>query len=305
MWQDNNQKYNKLIWVCESRSSLKDTLLNSMGVSIRTMVSLKKGEYIKLNGKKALVKEEVKKGDILEVSFPDEESDYLAEKMTLEVHYEDDDLLVVEKPYDMVVHPTRNHLYGTMLNGLLYYFKEKDINSKVRFVNRLDRYTSGVLIVAKSRFSHSFMTSKNSLWEMDKEYLAIVEGRFEGKGTIRKHIAKTEDGIRREVREDGQLAITHYEVLAANDQASLVKIRLETGRTHQIRVHMAHLGHPLLGDELYGGDTSLIERQALHASKLGFFSPRKLEKQEIKIKLPDDIRELVDGLFDLSFDKID
>lgn len=305
MWQVDNQKYNKLSWICESEGTVKDTLLNKMGMSVRLMVSLKSGDGIRKNNKKASVKETVEKGDLIEACFPEEKNDYMPQKIDLTIHYEDDDLLVVEKPYDMVVHPTKTHYNDTMLNGILYYFKENNIHSKVRFVNRLDRYTSGVLLVAKNKFAHSFMSKNNGLWEMDKEYIAVVQGQMSGEGTIKGKIALAEDGIKREVRSDGQEAITHYRVIASSEKASLLSIQLETGRTHQIRVHMSHLGHPLLGDELYGGDTSAIARQALHATKLGFFSPRKEKKQEIKIMLPDDIRELIDRLFGLSFDKID
>ena len=305
MWQKNGQTYNKLCWICEEEASLKETMLNAMGISIRLMAALKKGDYVRLNGKKATVPEKVKPGDLVEITFPEESSDYLPQKMDLTIHYEDQDLLVIEKPYDLVVHPTRKHLEGTMLNGILYYFQNQGIKAKPRFINRLDRYTSGVLIVAKSQYAHSFMSDKNALWDMDKEYTAVVQGRMTGQGSIRKKIAKSEDGIKREVREDGQEAISHYKVIKSTEEASLVKIRLETGRTHQIRVHMASLGHPLFGDELYGGDLTLIRRQALHSTSLGFYSPRDKEKKNIKIMLPKDIRELVYRLFSLSFDEID
>lgn len=305
MWLANKQKYNELYWNAEGNASLKEILLNEIGISVRLMVALKKGDFVRVNGERATVSTAIKTNDQIEIKLPEETSEYMPQDIKIEIHYEDEDVLVVEKPYDMVVHPTRSHLYGTMLNGILYYFKQNKIHSKVRFVNRLDRYTSGVLIVAKNQFAHSYMSKGNALWELDKEYIAIAGGRLEGSGTVNKKIGKSEDGIKREVREDGQEAITHYQVIKSTSEASLVKIRLETGRTHQIRVHMASMGHPLLGDELYGGCTDKIQRQALHASKLGFYSPRKPEKQEIKIKLPEDIRELVQALFHMSLDEID
>lgn len=297
MWQERGQAYNKLCWIAEKEGKLKEIMLKEMGLSIRMIVALKKGDYIKVNGKSKWVKDQVQKGDLIEITLAAETSEYCPQDIPLEIHYEDMDLLVVEKPYDMVVHPTKNHLYGTMLNAILYYFEQNEIQSKVRFVNRLDRYTSGVLIVAKNQFAHAYMSKNNALWEMDKEYIAIVEGELTGKGTISEKIGKSEEGIRREIREDGQEAITHYESLASTGEASLIKIRLETGRTHQIRVHMASLGHPLFGDELYGGRIDLIGRQALHAAELGFSSPRRKGQEKIKIKLPEDIRELLEKLF--------
>ncbi len=306
MWKENAQQYNRLVWIAESDNALKKILLDEMDISIRMLVELKKGDYILVNGKKKIVREEVCRGDEIIVILPEESSEYLAQDIKLNIYYEDEDMLVVEKPYDMVVHPSRSHLENTMLNAALYYFKQHNIQSKVRFVNRLDRYTSGILIIAKNAYAHSAMTKENLLWSMEKEYLAVVQGKLTGEGTIDRPIAKSEDGIRREVREDGQRAITHYKVIASNELASLVQVKLETGRTHQIRVHFSSLGHPLFGDELYGGDMRWIDRQALHSRRLGFFSPRKKEKIDIKIQLPEDIQELIQKLLpNTRFDIID
>lgn len=297
MWKENCQKYNGLVWIAESDGSLKDILMNEMRISVRLLVELKKGDYIRVNGERKNVKEQVFIDDEISVILPNETSEYEKQEMPLNIYYEDEDVLVVEKPYNMVVHPTRNHLLGTMLNGLLYYFDKCKIKSKVRFVNRLDRYTSGILIVAKNAYAHSVITKENSMWDLEKEYFAIVSGKLECGGTIDAPIVKSSDGIKREVGDEGQRAITHYDVICQNEKASFVRVSLETGRTHQIRVHFSHIGHALFGDELYGGDLSLIERQALHSSKLGFFSPRKKEKIEIKIDLPHDIKKLLEELF--------
>lgn len=306
MWLEGKQRYDQLVWSAEKESLLKETLLDEMDLSIRAVVALKKGDYIFLNGKKARVHEKTCQGDEIRVVLPKENSEYLPQDIPLTIYYEDEDLLVVEKPEDMVVHPTRSHLYDTMLNAVLHYFRENGIESKVRFVNRLDRYTSGILIIAKNAYAHSVMTKGQSMWGLEKEYIAVVHGKLEGEGTIDRPIAKSEDGIRREVHPEGQNAVTHYEALSSNEEASLLKIRLETGRTHQIRVHFSSIGHPLLGDGLYGGDTGLIGRQALHSLRLAFHSPRKAEKVEIKIKLPKDIQELLEKISpDAGLDKID
>lgn len=306
MWIEGEQQYNRLMWKAQEEGTLKEILLNEMDISIRLMVALKKGDYIFLNGKKEIVHKEVNAGDVVEIILPPEKSEYLPQDIPLQIYYEDEDLLVLEKPENMVVHPTRNHLEDTMLNAVLYYFQKRGISSKVRFVNRLDRYTSGILIVAKNAYAHSVLTKENAMWNLEKEYIAVVEGFVEKGGTVDRPILKSDDGIRRMVHPEGQRAVSHFEVLAHNNDASVLKIKLETGRTHQIRVHFSSIGHPLFGDELYGGDIHLIKRQALHSLKLGFQSPRKENSTEIKIKLPEDIRELIEKLLpDARFDKID
>lgn len=305
MWVKNEQKYNQLVWQAESDKQLKKILLDEMGVSVRLMVSLKKEKAVWLNNKKASVADSVKKGDIIRLNLPEEHSDYELQEMPLKIYYEDEDVLVVDKPYDQVVHPTKSHYKDTMLNGLAYYFAQNNIWSKVRFVNRLDRFTSGILVVAKNGFAHSMLTKNLSAWEMDKEYIALVQGHVKENNTIDEPIALVEDGFHREISPQGQKSVTHYQVIAANETASLLKIKLETGRTHQIRVHMASIGHPLFGDELYGGDLSYIQRQALNSTNLGFYSPRKAEKIQIKTKLPEDLRELIEKLLpDAGLDKI-
>ena len=217
--------------------------------------------------------------------------------MDIKLLYEDADLMVVEKEPFVVVHPTKGHQSGTLANGLIKLFKDKSINSKIRFVNRLDRDTSGILIVAKNSYCHSILTKDDAMHEMEKKYYAVVSGHLEKEsGVIDLPIDKSEDGIRRMVSEKGQRAVTRYKVIDKLKQATLLEISLETGRTHQIRVHFSHIGQPLVGDELYGGDMSLLNRQALHCFELGFYSPRKSEIIYIKSELPHDMRELVKEL---------
>ena len=297
MWF-NNQQYNKLVWKNESRNdTLKQILLNDMGISLRLLYSLKKDKQIFVNKKFYKMHELVNIGDIIEINLPDEANEYDAEDMDIKLLYEDADLMVVEKEPFVVVHPTKGHQSGTLANGLIKLFKDKSINSKIRFVNRLDRDTSGILIVAKNSYCHSILTKDDAMHEMEKNYYAIVSGHLEKEsGVIDLPIDKSEDGIRRMVSEKGQRAVTRYKVIDKLKQATLLEISLETGRTHQIRVHFSHIGHPLLGDELYGGDMSLLNRQALHCFELGFYSPRKSEIIYIKSELPHDMRELVKEL---------
>lgn len=297
MWF-NDQQYNKLVWKNESRNdTLKQILLNDMGISLRLLYSLKKDKQIFVNKKFYKMHELVNIGDIIEINLPDEANDYDAEDMDIKLLYEDADLMVIEKEPFVVVHPTKGHQSGTLANGLIKLFKDKSINSKIRFVNRLDRDTSGILIVAKNSYCHSILTKDDAMHEMEKKYYAIVSGHLEKEsGVIDLPIDKSEDGIRRMVSEKGQRAVTRYKVIDKLKQATLIEISLETGRTHQIRVHFSHIGHPLLGDELYGGDMSLLNRQALHCFELGFYSPRKSEIIYIKSELPRDMRELVKEL---------
>ena len=297
MWF-NNQQYNKLVWKNESRNdTLKQILLNDMGISLRLLYSLKKDKQIFVNKKFYKMHELVNIGDIIEINLPDEANEYDAEDMDIKLLYEDADLMVVEKEPFVVVHPTKGHQSGTLANGLIKLFKDKSINSKIRFVNRLDRDTSGILIVAKNSYCHSILTKDDAMHEMEKKYYAVVGGHLEKEsGVIDLPIDKSEDGIRRMVSEKGQRAVTRYKVIDKLKKATLLEISLETGRTHQIRVHFSHIGHPLLGDELYGGDMSLLNRQALHCFELGFYSPRKSEIIYIKSELPHDMRELVKEL---------
>ena len=297
MWF-NDQQYNKLVWKNESRNdTLKQILLNDMGISLRLLYSLKKDKQIFVNKKFYKMHELVNIGDIIEINLPYEANEYDAEDMDIKLLYEDADLMVVEKEPFVVVHPTKGHQSGTLANGLIKLFKDKSINSKIRFVNRLDRDTSGILIVAKNSYCHSILTKDDAMHEMEKKYYAIVSGNLEKEsGVIDLPIDKSEDGIRRMVSEKGQRAVTRYKVIDKLKQATLIEISLETGRTHQIRVHFSHIGHPLLGDELYGGDMSLLNRQALHCFELGFYSPRKSEIIYIKSELPHDMRELVKEL---------
>ena len=191
----------------------------------------------------------------------------------------------------MVVHPSSYHLNNTLANGVKHYLNN---NKKIRPINRLDRDTSGIVMFAKNEYIQELIKNDNTI---QKEYLAIVTGIMEkNKGTINAPIARKEGSImERIVDESGQEAITHYEVLDESIEMnlSLVRVILETGRTHQIRVHFTHLGHPLLGDTLYGTESNLINRQALHAWKISFIHPITKEKLIISADFPADIQNII------------
>ena len=189
----------------------------------------------------------------------------------------------------MVTHTAKDDSQGTLLNYILGYFEENNIKRKVRFINRLDRDTSGIVLACKNSFAQDKISSEFRD-KVEKKYLAICQGIFEDKeGIIDAPIATSEDGIRREVNYViGKKSITSYKVLSEYDNMSLVILTLHTGRTHQIRVHLSHLGHPIIGDSLYGEKSDLISRQALHSYSIKLNLPRKDEEIEILANLPED-----------------
>ena len=216
-------------------------------------------------------------GDVITIDFNYEEdnSNIVPTQMNLNIVFEDDWLLIINKPAGIAVHPSILHYSGSLCNGIRFYFDKIGLKKKVRPVNRLDLNTSGLVVFAKCEYIQECLISQMKNNEFKKEYLAVCNGIFEKKsGTINLPIARKENSIiERCISEDGQPSITHYEVLKEFDNYSLVKCSLETGRTHQIRVHMSAVGHPLLGDSLYGSISDLINRQALHCFNLQFIHP--------------------------------
>ena len=223
----------------------------------------------------------------------------LNDKYNAEVIYDDFDIIMVNKPPFMVVHPTKSHFENTIANGITHYIMEKNEKVKVRFVNRLDMNTSGLVIVAKNPYAQFVLSSDMKDDKVEKMYIAVVKGVVkEDFGTINEPIYRpTDDSVKRIVHEDGQPSVTHYEVVKRLKDATVLKLKLETGRTHQIRVHLNHIGHGIIGDELYGYiDEDLIKRQALHAYSLKFQQPRTREDLEFKAPLPRDMEELIEKL---------
>ncbi|HUV84183.1 MAG TPA: RNA pseudouridine synthase, partial [Methanosarcinales archaeon] len=203
--------------------------------------------------------------------------------------------LAVNKPAGILVHPTTNFPANTLANGIKFYFLSKDLDIPIRFINRIDRDTSGLVIVAKSGEAHSALAKQFELDSCEKFYLAVAEGFFEAaNGTIDKPIGiDDENAIRRAISKDGQKSITMYEVQEQYKIAALIKLKLITGRTHQIRVHLSSIGHPLLGDELYGGSMQYMQRQALHAYKMTFVHPYGKGVIKLQAKLPQDMEQLL------------
>lgn len=273
-----------------------EVLKQAFQISQRLLTKLKKNQKIFLNGKSIYCNANISLYDKIDVfiDFEEDSNNIVATKMNLNILYEDEAFLIVNKPPNLPVHPSMLHYENTLSNGVKYYFETIGLNRKIRPVNRLDKDTSGIVIFAKNEYIQECLVRQMKNQTFQKEYLAIVEGTLLKKScSIIAPIARTPDSIiKRCVCENGDLAITHYKVLTESKNISLLQIQLETGRTHQIRVHMAHIGHPIVGDTLYGTPSNLITRQALHSSKVVFSHPITKENIVILADLPEDMNQL-------------
>ncbi len=258
--------------------------------------------HIKVNGvistsKKVLVKAD----DVIEIDIPEPELlKIVAEDIPIDILYEDDDLLIVNKPQGMVVHPAPGNYSGTLVNALMFTAERlSSINGVIRpgIVHRIDKDTSGLLMVAKNDKAHEWLAKQLKEKTTIREYMAIVNGVFhKDEGTINQPLGRhPQDRKKIAIMKDGRHAVTHYEVVTRYKYHTLIRVRLETGRTHQIRVHMASIGHPLLGDLVYGVKSERVkhEGQALHAQKIGFIHPTTLELKVFESELPSYFTELM------------
>lgn len=264
--------------------------------------AIKDGSVL-VNGHPKKAKYSVKAGDVISFEEPEEEVlDYQAENLPLEIVYEDQDLAVVNKPQGMVVHPSVGHSSGTLVNALLYHIKDlSTINGVVRpgIVHRIDKDTSGLLMVAKNDQAHQALADELKAKKSLRKYLAIVHGNLPNdRGKIEAPIGRSEkDRKKQAVTAKGRPAVTHFHVLERFGNYSLLELRLETGRTHQIRVHMAYIGHPLAGDPLYGPRKTLKGHgQFLHAQTLGFTHPRTGQVLEFSVQPPAIFQETLEKL---------
>ena len=263
----------------------------------QAIVQLKKtSEGILLNGIWAYVNQKLSTGDTLALHLIEDvpESSIEPIYVPLNIIYEDEDLLVINKPADMPIHPSMNHHEGTLANGLMYYFKEQGLAFTFRAVNRLDRDTSGLTMVAKHLLSGGILSRQISTKSIHRTYRAICQGKLPESGTINAPIARVADStIERCVNmENGEHAVTHFTRIAYDEEKnlSLVSLMLETGRTHQIRVHMKHIGHPIIGDFLYNPDYTYCSRQALHSASLDFVHPITKKEMHFTSPLPEDLK---------------
>ncbi|BAH06148.1 RluA family pseudouridine synthase [Clostridium kluyveri] len=246
-----------------------------------------------------------KTGDNIKVSLPDAvELNIKGEDIKLDILYEDSDVIVVNKPQGMIVHPASGVYTGTLVNALLNHCREdlSGINGIARpgIVHRIDKDTSGILVIAKNDMSHNKLSEQLKDHSMTREYIALVEGIIkEEKGSLDKPIGRhKKDKIKMAVVEGGKRAVTHYEVIKRFKEYTLVKCILETGRTHQIRVHMCYLGHPVVGDPVYGYKKQKfnLKGQLLHAQKLGFIHPGTGTYMEFQVEVPEYFKRIIDIL---------
>lgn len=276
--------------------------LKSQGFSSQNIVELKKmPESVLINGEWVYMTRRLSTDEELIIHIQENE---VSEKippvnLPLDIVYEDEDILVVNKPADMPIHPSLNNYENSLGNAVAYYYAQQNKPFVFRCVNRLDRDTSGLTVIAKHMVSAGILSSmladKRSSG-MTREYLAIVRGTLTPtKGTIDAPIARKEESVIERIvdYERGENAITHYQVIEQKNGHSLVSLQLETGRTHQIRVHMKHIGFPLIGDYLYNPDTEYISRQALHSHRLSFVHPISKELMTFTAPLPEDMQKVL------------
>lgn len=275
---------------------LKDFLKTEMDLSSRLFKKLIKTNNIFINNKPLNDKYDVFKDDIITIKFEEENPVYKAQKMDLNIIYEDLDLIAINKEPYTLVHPTKNHIQDTLTNGIAYYFESNSIKKKVRLVNRLDMDTSGILIIAKNPYAHGQMSNQFKR-NIEKKYIGVVSGLVqEDEGIIDLPIMKEKEGIKEIIDSKGKRAITEFKVIERLKNATIVSLKIITGRTHQIRVHLSHLGHPIIGDSLYGEKSEFIKRQALHSYYLKFKKVRDKEEIELKANLPYDMKKLIEKM---------
>ena len=242
----------------------------------------------------------IKTNDEIIINFSSSDISLKPEKINLDIIYEDSEIIIINKPQNMIVHPGAGNFSGTLVNGLLYYFKNNlsDINgiSRPGIVHRIDKNTSGILVVAKNNYTHNFLAGQFAEHKITREYMALVHGNLYENGTINKPIGRSSrDRKKMAINLNGRKAITHYYVLKNFVDYCLIKLKLETGRTHQIRVHMASINHPVLGDEIYGTGNKKFNLigQVLHAKKLGFVHPKTKKYVEFNQSPPKYFLDLI------------
>ncbi len=279
----------------EDGMEVREIMRENFTFSSRLRNKIKRNKLTKRNGLPTEGWHKVSAGDEIKIVLPEERSGFEAEEIPLFPIYEDEDLLLLNKQPGLVVHPTKGNPTGTVANALMYRMEQTGEHFKIRFVNRLDRDTSGVLIVAKNAFSQNEITKQMKQNITRKEYTAIVCGIIEeDSGTVDAPIGRPDpEDVRRGVMEGGHPSVTHYKVLSRFPESgyTLLHLKLETGRTHQIRVHMAHIGHPVLSDHLYGEERpDIIDRQALHAASFTFIHPATGKELKVEAPLPEDMK---------------
>ena len=278
--------------------NINEILSLEFKISTRLKNKLIRKNMILLNDNICDTRNSVNIGDklIVDFNYNEDISNIVPKEMPLDIVYEDEWLLVVNKSSGIAIHPSILHFDNSLSNGVRFYFDKIGLKKKIRPINRLDKDTSGLVIFAKCEYTQECLSLQMKKNIFEKEYLCLCSGLFDKEsGTINLPIARKEGSIiERCIDENGKKSITHYKVLEDFKNYSLVLCKLETGRTHQIRLHMSSIGHPLLGDTLYGTSSNLISRQALHSYKIKFIHPIAKKELELKANLPEDIKRCVE-----------
>ncbi|MDO5718372.1 MAG: RluA family pseudouridine synthase [Tissierellia bacterium] len=259
--------------------------------SEKMMGQLFKNDSVVSNGKIVKPNSKIKPNDGIEIIIRDEISNYESIDLGLKVDYEDQDIIVVTKPAGICMHSYNHEI--NLNNGISYLFDQRELKRKIRFINRLDMNTSGLVMVAKNPFVQNFLNREEIKKSFCRSYIAIVEGKFnEKKGILRYALAKGKDEIKYEIKDSGVNCEMEYEVMKEYESHSMLEVNLITGRTHQIRAILSGIGHPLIGDELYGGSMEKIQRQCLHAYELSFMSMRDMSIRDVISEIPAEIQQL-------------
>ncbi len=282
---------------------IKIYLLKKVNISSVLLKKLKTyDDGITVNGVHQNVNYVLSKGDELKIVLREGSSEGIVPKeQNFEIVYEDEDIMIVNKPHGLPTHPSIGNYENTLANGLMYYFMQKGEDRVFRAVNRLDRDTSGLMCIAKNSYAHHILSKQIQEGTLKREYLALVMGDLSEEGTLNAPIARSKEGIiKREVSKSGQTAITHYKSIHRFGKTTLIGLHLETGRTHQIRVHMAHLGYPLVGDWLYGEEIEQIGRYLLHSAYIELIHPvtgERLRFSDNKFEYMEKVAHIIDKIY--------
>lgn len=289
----------ELTYKVKNENKVKETLKNQFDFSKRFLKKLKDNNRIYKNGLSTYLDTQVQNGDLISVNidFEEDSPNIIATNIPIKIIYEDESYIIINKEAGIETHPTCSNYENTLANGVKYYYEQNNIKRKIRPVNRLDKDTSGLIIFAKNEYVQEELIKQMKSRTFKKEYMAVVEGLFEEKmGIIDAPIKRKEGSIlERCIDANGDIALTEYFALEEFNNMTLVKCKLKTGRTHQIRVHMKYIGHSIVGDFLYGIRDGRINRQALHSYKLEFIHPINKEHVVYEICLPEDILKLVEN----------
>lgn len=277
-------------------TNINQILKQEFKLSARLMHKVISNNLVLLNGMQTDTRNRPNYGDTIKVdlNYEEENDNIVSTQMKLNILYEDNGLLILNKPAGIAVHPSILHFKDSLSNGVRFYFDSINLKKKIRPVNRLDLDTSGIIIFAKNEYIQECLIKQMNLHILKKEYITIVSGILNEKsGTINLPISRKDGSIiERCVSKDGQIAITDYSVIKELNDISVVKCVLQTGRTHQIRVHFSAIGHPLIGDFLYGSKSNLINRQALHSYHISFIHPISNKIMDIYCELPEDMKKI-------------